>query len=97
MAFGKHIKKTKRKVKDCSYRKLGLHWNWIVLLSVKSKMKKDHCQENTSKKLAEFLNTPIDELLVLWFSDKIKGLIDDKRNRKTGFKNCFKRIKCNQE
>lgn len=29
------------------------------------------------EKLAEFLNTPINDLMVLWLSDKIRGIIED--------------------
>lgn len=31
------------------------------------------------ERLAEFLNVPLDELLVLWLSDKIKTIIKDEK------------------
>lgn len=29
------------------------------------------------EKLAKFLNTPINDLMVLWLADKIRGIIED--------------------
>lgn len=43
--------------------------------------------------LAEFLNLPLEELLVLWLSDKIKGLIDDKEIGKQALKNVLNELK----
>ncbi len=45
------------------------------------------------EKLAKFLNVPKDELLVLWLSDKIKGIIEGEEVGKQALKNVLKELK----
>ncbi|ADY54034.1 helix-turn-helix domain protein [Pseudopedobacter saltans DSM 12145] len=77
MAFGKYIREL-RESKGLYLREVGaaLELDNAFISKVENEdrlLPKKHLE-----KLAEFLNTPINDLMVLWLSDKIRGIIEDK-------------------
>ena len=91
MAFGKHIKRL-RESKGLFLREVGAALELDSAFISKVENEERPLPRKHIEKLAEFLNTPIDELLVLWFSDKIKGLIDDKEIGKQALKIVLKEL-----
>ena len=91
MAFGKHIKRL-RESKGLFLREVGAALELDSAFISKVENEERPLPRKHIEKLAEFLNTPIDELLVLWFSDKIKGLIDDKEIGKQALKIVLKKL-----
>lgn len=76
MAFGKYIREL-RESKGLYLREVGaaLELDNAFISKVENEdrlLPKKHLE-----KLAEFLNTPINDLMVLWLSDKIRRIIED--------------------
>lgn len=67
MAFGKHIKRL-RESKGLFLREVGAALELDSAFISKVENEERPLPRKHIEKLAEFLNTPIDELLVLWFS-----------------------------
>ena len=91
MAFGKHIKRL-RESKGLFLREVGAALELDSAFISKVENEERPLPRKHIEKLAEFLNTPIYELFVLWFSDKIKGLIDDKEIGKQALKIVLKEL-----
>lgn len=92
MALGKRIREV-RESKGLLLREVGaaleLDNAFISKIENEEKLTPKKHLEN----LSEFLNIPLEELLVLWLSDKIKGLIEDKEIGKQALKNVLKELK----
>lgn len=76
MALGKYIREL-RESKGLYLREVGaaLELDNAFISKVENEdrlLPKKHLE-----KLAKFLNTPINDLMVLWLSDKIRGIIED--------------------
>lgn len=94
MALGKRIREV-RESKGLLLREVGaaLELDNAFISKIENEEKlipKKHLEH-----LAEFLNLPLEELLILWLSDKIKGLIDDKEIGKQALKNVLNELKRN--
>ncbi|MDD7885264.1 helix-turn-helix domain-containing protein [Flavivirga sp. 57AJ16] len=77
MTFGKRIKKL-RESKGIYLREVGAALELDNAFISKVENEGRLLPRKHLGKLAEFLNVPKDELLVLWLSDKIKSIIEDK-------------------
>ena len=89
MALGKYIKELREK-KGLFLRQVGsaLELDNAFISKVENEEKllpKKHLE-----RLADFLEVPLNELLVLWLSDKIMSLIDDKEVGKQALKSVLK-------
>lgn len=89
MALGKYIKELRDK-KGLFLRQVGsaLELDNAFISKVENEEKllpKKHLE-----RLADFLEVPLNELLVLWLSDKIMSLIDDKEVGKQALKSVLK-------
>ena len=91
MAFGKHIKRL-RESKGLFLREVGAALELDSAFISKVENEERPLPRKHIEKLADFLNTPVDGLLILWFSDKIKGLIDDKEIGKQALKIVLKEL-----
>lgn len=94
MALGKRIREV-RESKGLLLREVGaaleLDNAFISKIENEEKLIPRKHLENVSK----FLNIPIEELLVLWLSDKIRTLIDNKEIGKQALKNVLNELKGN--
>ncbi|MBW3523852.1 helix-turn-helix domain-containing protein [Chryseobacterium sp. NKUCC03_KSP] len=89
MALGKYIKELREK-KGLFLRQVGsaLELDNAFISKVENEEKllpKKHLE-----RLADFLEVPLNELLILWLSDKIMSLIDDKEVGKQALKSVLK-------
>jgi len=85
MAFGKRIKEL-RESKRLFLREVGAALELDNAFISKVENEERILPRKHLERLAEFLNVPLDELLVLWLSDKIKAIIEDKELGKKALK-----------
>jgi transcriptional regulator with XRE-family HTH domain len=76
MAFGKRIKEL-RESKGLFLREIGAALELDNAFISKVENEERLLPRKHLEKLAEFLNVPLEALLVLWLSDKIKSIIED--------------------
>jgi transcriptional regulator with XRE-family HTH domain len=76
MAFGKRIKEL-REDKGLFLREVGAALELDNAFISKVENEEKLLPRKHLEKLAEFLNIPLEELLVLWLVDKIKSIIED--------------------
>uniref|UniRef100_F4C5U8 Helix-turn-helix domain protein n=1 Tax=Sphingobacterium sp. (strain 21) TaxID=743722 RepID=F4C5U8_SPHS2 len=79
MALGKYIKEL-REEKGLFIREIGAYLELDNAFISKVENEEKLLPKKHLERLAEFLEVPLNELLVLWLSDKIRGIIDDKEN-----------------
>ena len=92
MALGKRIREV-RESKGLLLREVGAALELDNAFISKIENEEKLIPRKHLENLAEFLNLPFEELLVLWLSDKIKGLIEDKEIGKQALKNVLKELK----
>lgn len=92
MAFGKHIKGL-RESKGLFLREVGAALELDSAFISKVENEERPLPRKHIEKLAEFLNTPIDGLLVLWLSDKIIELLQNEPVAEQVLKMSQKRLK----
>ena len=92
MAFGKRIKEL-RESKGLFLREVGAALELDNAFISKVENEERLLPRKHLENLAEFLNVPLDELLILWLSDKIKSLIDDKEIGKQALKIVLNQLK----
>lgn len=78
MAFGKRIKEL-RESKGLFLREIGAALELDNAFISKVENEERLLPRKHLEKLAKFLNVPLEELLVLWLSDKIKSIIEDEK------------------
>jgi HTH-type transcriptional regulator, competence development regulator len=78
MAFGKRIKEL-RESKGLFLREIGAALELDNAFISKVENEERLLPKKHLEKLAEFLNVPLEGLLVLWLSDKIKSIIKDEK------------------
>lgn len=78
MAFGKRIKEL-RESKGLFLRQIGAALELDNAFISKVENEERLLPRKHLEKLAEFLNVPLEGLLVLWLSDKIKSIIKDEK------------------
>lgn len=78
MAFGKRIKEL-RESKGLFLRQIGAALELDNAFISKVENEERLLPKKHLEKLAEFLNVPLEGLLVLWLSDKIKSIIKDEK------------------
>lgn len=76
MAFGKRIKEL-RESKGLFLREIGAALELDNAFISKVENEERLLPRKHLEKLAEFLNVPLEGLLVLWLSDKIKSIIEN--------------------
>lgn len=76
MAFGKYIREL-RESKGLYLREVGAALELDNAFISKAENEDRLLPKKHLEKLAEFLNAPINDLMVLWLSDKIRGIIED--------------------
>ena len=79
MALCKYIKEL-REEKGLFIREIGAYLELDNAFISKVENEEKLLPKKHLERLAEFLEVPLNELLVLWLSDKIRGIIDDKEN-----------------
>ncbi|MDV3559526.1 transcriptional regulator [Elizabethkingia anophelis] len=94
MALGKRIREV-RESKGLLLREIGAALELDNAFISKIENEEKLIPKKHLENLAEFLNLPLEELLILWLSDKIKGLIDDKEIGKQALKNVLNELKRN--
>jgi len=94
MALGKRIREV-RESKGLLLREVGAALELDNAFISKIENEEKLIPKKHLENLAEFLNLPLEELLILWLSDKIKGLIDDKEIGKQALKNVLNELKRN--
>lgn len=92
MAFGKHIKRL-RESKGLFLREVGAALELDSAFISKVENEERPLPRKHIEKLADFLNTPIDGLLILWFSDKIIELLQNEPVAEQVLKISRKRLK----
>lgn len=92
MAFGKRIKKL-RESKGLFLREVGAALELDNAFISKVENEERLLPRKHLENLAEFLNVPLDELLVLWMSDKIRAIIDDEEIGRQALNNVLKELK----
>ena len=78
MAFGKRIKEL-RESKGLFLREIGAALELDNAFISKVENEERLLPKKHLEKLAKFLNVPLEGLLVLWLSDKIKSIIKDEK------------------
>lgn len=91
MAFGKYIKEL-RESKGLFLREVGAALELDSAFISKVENEERPLPRKHIERLADFLNIPIDELLVLWTADKIKNFIDDNDIGKQALKIVLKEL-----
>lgn len=76
MAFGKRIKEL-RESKGLFLREIGAALELDNAFISKVENEEKLLPRKHVEKVAEFLSVPVNELLVLWLSDKLKSIIED--------------------
>jgi len=92
MALGKRIREV-RESKGLLLREVGAALELDNAFISKIENEEKLIPKKHLENLSEFLNIPIEELLILWLSDRIKGLIDDKEIGKQALKNVLNELK----
>jgi len=92
MALGKRIKEL-RESKGLFLREVGAALGLDNAFISKIENEEKLLPKKHLERLAEFLNVPVNELLTLWLSDKIKSLIDDKEIGKHALKTVLNELK----
>jgi transcriptional regulator with XRE-family HTH domain len=92
MALGKRIKEL-RESKGLFLREVGAALGLDNAFISKIENEEKLLPKKHLERLAEFLDVPINELLTLWLSDKIKSLIDDKEIGKQALKTVLNELK----
>ena len=85
MAFGKYIKEL-RESKGLFLREVGAALELDNAFISKVENEERLLPRKHLENLAEFMNVPLDKLLVLWLSDKIRTLIEDEELGKQALK-----------
>lgn len=85
MAFGKYIKEL-RENKGLFLREVGAALELDNAFISKVENEERLLPRKHLENLAEFMNVPLDKLLVLWLSDKIRTLIEDEELGKQALK-----------
>lgn len=85
MTFGKRIKEL-RESKGLFLREVGAALELDNAFISKVENEERLLPRKHLERLAEFLNVPLDELLVLWLSDKIRAIIEDEEIGKKALK-----------
>lgn len=85
MAFGKRIKEL-RESKGLFLREIGAALELDNAFISKVENEEKLLPRKHLEKLAEFLNVPLEELLVLWLVDKIKSIIEDEETGRQALK-----------
>lgn len=93
MALGKRIREV-RESKGLLLREVGAALELDNAFISKIENEEKLIPRKHLENLAEFLNLPLEELLVLWLSDKIKGLIDNNEIGIKALKNVLNELKC---
>ncbi|MCL7987403.1 helix-turn-helix domain-containing protein [Sphingobacterium sp. lm-10] len=92
MTLGKYIKEL-REEKGLFIREIGAYLELDNAFISKVENEEKLLPKKHLERLAEFLEVPLNELLVLWLSDKIRGIIDDKENGIKALKIVLKDLK----
>jgi transcriptional regulator with XRE-family HTH domain len=92
MAFGKHIKRL-RESKGLFLREVGAALELDSAFISKVENEERPLPRKHIEKLADFLNTLVDGLLILWFSDKIIELLQNEPVAEQVLKISRKRLK----
>ena len=92
MAFGKHIKEL-RESKGLFLREVGAALELDNAFISKVENEERLLPRKHLENLAEFLNVPLDELLVLWLSDKMMELLQKQPLAEQALKMTQKRLK----
>lgn len=79
MALGKYIKELREK-KGLFIREIGASLELDNAFISKVENEEKLLPKKHLERLAGFLEVPLNDLLVLWLSDKIRGIIDDNEN-----------------
>jgi transcriptional regulator with XRE-family HTH domain len=85
MSFGKHIKEL-RESKSLFLREVGAALELDNAFISKVENEERLLPRKHLEKLADFLNIPLNELLVLWLADKIKAIIENEEVGKQALK-----------
>jgi len=85
MAFGKRIKEL-REGKGLFLREIGAALELDNAFISKVENEERLLPRKHLEKLAEFLNVPLQELLILWLVDKIKSIIEDEETGRQALK-----------
>ncbi|ADY52232.1 MULTISPECIES: helix-turn-helix domain-containing protein [Bacteroidota] len=91
MAFGKYIKEL-RESKGLFLREVGAALELDNAFISKVENEERLLPRKHLENLAEFMNVPLDKLLVLWLSDKIRTLIEDEELGKQALKIVLKEL-----
>ena len=96
MAFGRRIKEL-RESKGLYLREVGAALELDNAFISKVENEERLLPQKHLTRLAEFLDVPKEELLVLWLSDKIQAIIDDHEVGKVALKIVLKRLNKQRE
>lgn len=91
MAFGKYIKEL-RESKGLFLREVGAALELDNAFISKVENEERLLPRKHLENLAEFMSVPLDKLLVLWLSDKIRTLIEDEELGKQALKIVLKEM-----
>ncbi|MEN2435810.1 helix-turn-helix transcriptional regulator [Weeksellaceae bacterium A-14] len=91
MAFGKYIKEL-RESKGLFLREVGAALELDNAFISKVENEERLLPRKHLNKLADFFNVPLDKLLVLWLSDKIRTIIEDEEIGKYALKIVLKEL-----
>jgi transcriptional regulator with XRE-family HTH domain len=91
MAFGTYIKEL-RESKGLFLREVGAALELDNAFISKVENEERLLPRKHLENLAEFMNVPLDKLLVLWLSDKIRTLIEDEELGKQALKIVLKEL-----
>ena len=91
MTFGKRIKEL-RESKGLFLREVGAALELDNAFISKVENEERLLPRKHLENLAEFMNVPLDKLLVLWLSDKIRTLIEDEELGKQALKIVLKEL-----
>lgn len=91
MAFGKRVREL-REGKGLFLREIGAALELDNAFISKVENEERLLPRKHLEKLAQFLNVPLEELLVLWLSDKIKSIIEDEEIGRQALKIVLKEL-----
>lgn len=91
MALGKRIKEL-RESKGLFLREVGSALQLDNAFISKVENEERLLPRKHLERLADFLSVPLNELLVLWLSDKIKSIIEDEETGKMALKSVLREM-----
>lgn len=91
MTFGKRIKEL-RESKGLYLREVGAALELDNAFISKVENEERLLPRKHLERLAEFLTVPVNELLILWLSDKIRSIIENEEVGKQVLKNVLKEL-----